>query len=294
MTNTELAEWLNQTAELSGRDRVTANVIRQWVNWDVLARAAAKGRAVGLNPDWSRPHSATRRSRRLADLRRADVRRENAIIVQAYLEWGHPDFPRVRSALLSEFRKWRDQLIRRKVTFLRGTPFATVSAAQLRAIANQNGPLDKRFVGTPFQQSKEAYAVVADAMSRSETDLADLIRITTGAFERIDREIADSMPPQCIAAIANSFSGLTGLESEIANSGETLIQKASERQFRVARHRVRKFRKVTEIAGHINTSDNSKAALFQELSLLGPQITVGKWMILFFVQALKFELSASK
>jgi hypothetical protein len=290
MTNSELAELLNSTAGLEGNDGVTANVIREWVGWDLLPRAEARGRARGLNPDWSRSNSALRRATRLAELRKAAVRRENALVVQAYLEWGFPDFVKVRSALLSEFRKCRNQLIRRKITFFEGRQFGTISAAQLRAFSNQNGPLAERFVETQFEQSKEAYAVLAEAMSRSETELPDLVRIIQIGFDRLDREAGATIPTQCLTAFANSFPGLTGFESEIDNSGETIIQTASERKYREARYRMRKLRTVIQRAGIISPDVSSGSELLRELSLLGPQITIGPWSVMAFVQALKLSV----
>jgi hypothetical protein len=291
VTNSELAEWLNVTGELSGPDRVTANVVRQWVGWDVLPKARARGQVVGRNPKWSRTDSALRRALRLAELRQAGVKRENAVVVQAYIEWGHPDFARVRSALLSEFRKWRNQLIRRKITLLEGRPYASASAAELRAIQKQNGPLAERFVGTPFQLTKEAYAVLADAAHRSQSNSVDLSRLIQGAISNIDPQVAGAIPPQYIAAITNSFSGLIGLESEISNSGETVIQKASERQFREARYFIRKFGTMVQRAGDIGTDVNSGSAVIKELSALGPQVSVGPWAVIGFVQGLKLIVS---
>jgi len=290
VTNSDLAKLLNSAAGLSGKDRVTVNVIRQWVSWELLPRAEPKGRARGLNPDWSRNNSALRRARRLAELRKAGIRRENALVVQAYLEWGHHDFAKVRSALLSEFQKSRNHLTRRKITFLEGRQFETISATQLRAIANQNGPLAERFVETRFQQSKEAYAVLADAMSRSETQLPELVRIIQIGLDRLDEIAAASIPTQCLAAFANSFSGLTGLESEIINSGETAIKSASERQFREARYLIRKFREMIDKTANAGSGTNPRLELMRELSFLGPQITVGPWMVMGFVQGLKMTV----
>jgi len=211
-------------------------------------------------------------------------------VVQAYLEWGYRDFAKVRSALLREFRKWRNQLARRKITFFEGRPFEAISAAQLRAVANQNGPLAERFAGTQFEQSKEAYAVIADAMSRSETEIPELARIIQIGLDRLDGAVAASIPAQYIAVFANSFSGLTGFESEIDNSGETIIQIASERKYREARYLIRKLRTAIHRAGAIMPDENSGSDLLKELSLLGPQITIGPWSVLGFVQALRLSV----
>src|SRR5690348_10385096 len=96
MTNAELAAYLNEQLGLSAGQAVTTDVVRQWVAWDVLPKAKVQGRISGKGPAWSRLGVARRRAMRLAQLRKLGTRREKALIVQAYIEWGHPDFGRVR------------------------------------------------------------------------------------------------------------------------------------------------------------------------------------------------------
>jgi len=97
--------------------------------------------------------------------------------------------------------------------------------------------------------------------------------------------------------LANSFSGMTGAADEIDNSAETVIQNASERQFRIARYQIRLF------LGELRKSDQHRQSaarhfdadrLWQMLDLLLPQISAGPWLVFSFVQALKIVFEKSK
>jgi len=244
MTNVELANSLNEKFALAGPDAVTLDVIRQWVAWDVLPRAQVKGRLPGKGPLWNRDERSLRRAHRLAELRKAGVRRENAVIVQAYVEWGHPDFARVRSALRAEFTKWRNQLNRDHTTFIGGDGYRGLSASRKRSIANQLGPLDGRFVGTQFEHTPEIYAVLANLARLAEGDLNQTRELISNAMEQLHPNFKAIIPIEMADLIANSISGLTGLPDEMEESGEGVIERATERQFRIARHHARLFLRV--------------------------------------------------
>ncbi len=290
MTNTELATLVNSRLGLAGEGSVTANVIRQWVAWDVLPKARIQGREKDRGPVWSRPDSAIRRALRLGELRRQGIKRENALIVQAYVEWGHPDFDRVRDDLLKEWTKWAAQLTRQQTTFFNGIEFCDISATKKRAIATQIGPLDNLFVGTQFQQSPELYAVIAEFARSGDGSAKDIEALMSSALGQIIPGIAEILPPNCKGAMAGSLEGLFGASDEIANSGESTIQSASERHFRIARFQIRLFfrllRRAEKIEQGASLSD-AASQLLGILALLKPQISAGPWMIITFVQALR-------
>lgn len=297
MTNPELAEYLNVQLGLAGAEAVSANVIRQWVAWDVLPKAGAQGRSVGESPLWVRSGAAMRRAMRLAELRTRGITRENALIVQAYIEWGHDDLDRVRTALIGEWSKWAKQLSRRQTTFLKDEKFNDVGATKKRAIANQIGPLDSIFVGTPFEQSNEFYAQFAELSHTGKDNSNSIPGLMIDAIARISPGIAPLLPANLISAFAHSFAGMTGPPDEIANSGESTIRIASERQFRIARFYVRSMLKQFRTMGHVDEgvrSDPVVSQLLQFLQMLHPQISVGQWAVFLFVQALKFQFQGSE
>ena len=290
MTNAELAVRLNTRLGLVGRDAVTANVVRQWVAWDVLPKATAHGQAIGIGPTWFRSDSTSQRATRLAELRKHGVRREKALIVQAYIEWGHPDFDRVREALSSEWGKWAAQLTRRQTTFLEKSEFPNISRTKKRAIAKQLGPLDFRFIGSQFEQSSEFYAAIAE-FARSGDGRSEYIEaLISGAFRQIMPGIEEFLPAHCILELANSFAGITGDPDEIANSAESVIQKANERQIRIARHQIRLFlRALRNGAQHGQSAllESKARQLWEMIHSLEPQISNGPWLLFGFVQAIK-------
>jgi hypothetical protein len=290
MTNAQLAEFLNARLGLAGPDAVTVNVVRQWVAWDVLPKATAQGRAIGDGPTWSRSGAAVYRAMRLGELRKRGVRRENALIVQAYIEWGHRDFGRARDALSSEWRKWTAQLTRGQTTFLGKSRFPEISATQKRAIATQMGPLDDLFRGTQFEQSREFYAAIGEFSRTGEGQSDYLAGLMASAFQRFLPSLAQSLSSNVISMFVNSFSGMTGNADEIDNSADAAIRNASERQFRIARCQIRLFlSELRKSDQHRQSaaSDFDTRQLWQMLDLLAPQISTGPWLVFSFVQALK-------
>ncbi len=290
MTNAELADFLNDNLGLAGTDAVTANVIRQWIAWDVLPKAKAHGRGIGQGPTWHRSDAAMRRALRLGELRKRGICRENAVIVQTYIEWGHPDFDRVREALLNELVKWAAQLNRHQTTFIGDSNFPEMSVTKHRAIANQLGPLDDRLKGTQFERSAELYAVFAETARTGHGNSEYLTALMLEAAHQIVPAFSKMLPAHCISQFANSFAGLTGPSDEIGNSGERAILSASERKFRIARLFIRRLlSELRKCEQHARSPilDVDARQLAQMLHSLYPQISVGPWLILPFVQLLK-------
>ena len=290
MTNADLAALLNAKLGLTGAEAVTANVVRQWVAWDVLPKARIRGRISGKGPVWFRSDAAMHRAMRLGELRERGIRREKAVIVQAYIEWGHSDFDRVKEALLSEWAKWAAQLSRRQITFLGNSEFREVSATKQKAIATQLGPLDARFKGTQFEQSPELYAVFAEITRRDASHLEYIEMLIAGAFRQMMPEAAKNLPQDCMGVLANSIAGMTGTPDEIANSADHTIRNSTKRQFRIARHLIRillgELRKGEQHGQSVALAPNAHQ-LWQMLRLLAPQISTGPWLTFLFVQALK-------
>lgn len=287
MTNRGLAARLNAQLGLTGNNAVTPNIIRQWVSWEVLPKSTAKGRSLGRSPSWSRSTVALRRARRLAELRILGVRRESALIVQAYIEWGYPDFDRVRGAMLREIRKWRSQLLRRRTTQFGNTEYENLSVVQKRAIRTQLGPLDCQFIGTQFEQSDELYAAYTRAAERGEIDAIRQFELLRNALSRISPEIADLVPDNAVTQFQQMVAGLFGSPDEISNSAESEIEAASKQEFEAARRGTRKILFAlhqSEKRFAIAKLPNSIRELIAMLSALGPQISVGPWTVFQFAQ----------
>lgn len=297
MTNSELAEQLNNLWDLQGTDAVTVNVIRQWIAWDVLPKAQVQGRMSGRGPIWIRDGRSFRRANRLAKLRKMGVRREHALIFQAYVEWGHSDFSRVSDALSHEFLKWREQLHRRHITFLGNDGFSNLSAGKKRAIANQIGPLDSLFAGTQFEQSPELHAIWADLARTGEGNSNVLIGQLIEAFRQMYPANDPAFAVELLFSIVATLPGLTGSPDEIGNSGESTIANATERQFRVARIYAREYLKMLRVAGRYAASGGSNSGvgeLMQKLHLLAPQISIGPWLTFAFAQLLHYVFHRTK
>ena len=289
MTNAELASLLNSQLGLTETNAVTPNVIRQWVGWEVLTWSTARGRSVGESPEWSRSGKAMRRAFRLAQLRKSGVIRENAVIVQAYIEWGHPDIDRVRQALMREVNKWRSQLLRRRTTRMQNADYQSLSAVQQRAIRRQRGHLDARFAGTQFEQSDELYATFAELAESGEGDGDRVSKVLLAAMDKMLPGIGETLPAASLNRLGSAIAGVFGSADEIANSAQSEIERASEREFRIARLISRRLLQPTREAQRIKEImelSGAHAELLQMLNSLSPQISVGIWASVQFAQCL--------
>ena len=266
---------------------MTPDVIRQWVRWGVLPHSTAKGRSVGESPEWSRSFKARRRALRLAGLRKAGVVRENAVVAQAFFEWGHPNFELVKKALLAELRKWRSQLLRRRTSRLGGVDYQNLGAAQQRAISNQLGALDSRFVGNRFEQSPELFAVVAELAELDDVAPHLVNRLLTEAIDKMMPGVVESIPASCFGLILTSLPGLLGSPEEIANSAEAKLTECSERNFRIARVvRLRMLAALSRTEPNSLSRNSNLVELMNMNKSLLPQISVGPWAIFHFTQCL--------
>ncbi|QNO26707.1 hypothetical protein EEB18_018550 [Sphingopyxis sp. OPL5] len=285
MTNQELADHLNEAVGLTGKEAVTVNVVRQWVGWDVLPKAQPIGQAFGKAPEWARQDTGLERAVRLSELRKLGIRRKNAVVAQAYFEWGHPDFELAREAVVSEFIKWREQLNRRQTTTLGGKNFQEVSSAKKRAIKTQLGPLDQRFVDAPFEQAPELYALFADAARTGQVEASQIAALLAEGLEKIDPKIANLMPRKDLLAFASATAGLTGYQDEIANSGEETLINAAAEQFEKARQ-LNKIMTNISIPPDVEAVAAQTAKNLQNLidirMQLHSQISIGPWAIFQF------------
>ncbi|WP_415644328.1 hypothetical protein [Sphingomonas antarctica] len=292
MTNADLAEQLNDALGLTGSNAVTPNVIRQWVLWDLLPKATIKDQKRG---DWTRDARSLRRATRLAELRKLGVKRETAFIVQAYLEWGHGEFNRVREAALSELRR-SAALIRKAVTSdTQFDNYSDLSGTRQRALRRQGGPLDNRFRGTVFEQSREFYAWALKFVLGDAAQIDKYTLMIGSALSKLAAPM-DSIPTERLSlSLVASVGGLFGDAEEVDDAGETALSNSSERDFRVARL---EWKKLTRILRP--EFDWTQFGSFAEMlnpfrtviSAIGPQITVGNFAVSGFTALIKKRIDA--
>lgn len=283
MTNAEHADALSCQFGLTGVDAVTVNVIRQWVLWDVLSRASAAGRAIGQRPDWSRDARSHQRARRLAELRRDGVRRKNAVIAQAYLEWRYTDIGQAQAALASEFKRGRARMLKRFTSAKDLSDFDALSSVTKRAVHNQMGALSPTFVGTQFELSDRVYASILDLMRGGKPNAVQAI--VAEVLRQILPSHANSILPQFIEFAIDAAIGILGIPDEMSGSAQSTLESASHRDLRVARYvnwRFLKFLHSTPQLAEWSELNIDARDLFAALAKLRPQISVGHWAVFSF------------
>jgi hypothetical protein len=228
-----------------------------------------------------------RRARRLAELRKLRVQRKSAVIVQAFIEWGHPDLDQVRSALLHELKKGRAQFAHHRTTHMVNADYGELSAVQQRSIRAQLGRLDSRFVDTQFQQSNDFYATIAHLAETGGGNARRQQELLQGAFERMVPEFGQLLSGTPISSFHQSLSGLIGSPDEIANSGVEAIKNISDRELRIARTMTRRIGRKQREAGEMIASSKLSPAVSELLKMQNstlPQTTAGQWAVIQLVQ----------
>jgi hypothetical protein len=286
MTNAELAEHLNAEIGLTGRNAITANVIRQWVLWDVLPRAQANAKGRGRAIEWGRDVADMHRARRLAELRRYGVVRKTAIVAQAWLELDYPDFCDAKKALLVEFRRARSVSLRDLTSSTEHDAESPLSQTRRNALLRQSGPLDPRLEKTSFQLPPQSLVRILDAAVSGKSHESDVAEIISEQFYKFDAPVGNKDIHDFSLHLAKGFSGLLGDPDEIGHAGEQTLVTASVGQFSLARRIWRKgyfripehFQNISEISEHW-----SEAGLFQSIyQKIGPSILVGQWAVFSF------------
>lgn len=230
-----------------------------------------------------------RRAARLAQLRKVGVKRENAVILQAYLEWGHPDLDRVREALVREAEKLRSHLLRRRITRLGDVNYKNLGSAQQRAIRTQLGPLDPRFSGSQFEQFAELHAALIELAETGVGDREYISDLVVSAINQMVPQTTEKIPLASIKGIISAMAGLFGSPDEIENSARFEIDNCSKKEIRIARiilKRILENSRRAEALLQIDALPNSVRHQLEMMASLRPQISVGPWAILYFALCL--------
>ena len=287
MTNAELAVYLNAELGLVDKAAVTSHVVRQWVLWDLLPKAAGRGRGRGQGLTWERSERDLRRARQLATWRAYGVRRENALIVHAYVAWGYRDWERVREALATELQLASAALRKRVTTSLQFGSFRhDISQTRKRAFRTQLGPLDHRLKETQFELSPELYALAGQAAFEPPLIQMD---ISASINEYVSRAFPTFSP--LVSLLGPSFFAL--LEGIFANEDETdkaampAIANCSEKDLRTARFLINQLYKIFFPAYRSSDRPHQAKHLFKTIDTIGPQITVGHWRIVGLASAVR-------
>lgn len=287
MTNADLASALNDEFGLEGRARLSANVIRQWVEWGLLPKAHVAGRVEGGGPIWERNVNAVKRARRFAEMRVFGIRSERALVAQAYLEWDAVSFDRARQAILGEFRSARLKLWRTLSADIPAGPVSKFSSTKRRALRKQSGPLDPIFRSTQFELPADTFLSAMQSAFAGLSNEAAQIALTVDALTQMIPSLAQYLPAFLPAMV--SPNALFAPPDEIEFSGEAVLAASNQAQFDEARKTtmqfVRKLRLLTDTRYSGILPDDAQA-LRSMIEMLLPQITAGPWLIAGFTQIL--------
>lgn len=288
MTNAELASLLNDEFDLRGPARLSANVIRQWVAWDLLPKAQVQGRQPNAGPIWNRDHLALRRARRFAELRYYGVRSERALVAQSYLEWAAVSFDRAKPAIIAEFRSAHAKLWRRLSASIPDGRVSEFSSTKVRALRNQGGPLDPTFRGNQFELSSPMMLAALQSAFGASADNDEKAILMAAAIAQIAPSLAGHVDMRQLAEYGLP-TALFAPPDEVEFSGIAIIEAADETAFQQARNKLAQFGKVIRLAsnGRIAAAlPKDAVVLLSKVSELLPQISGGNWRIVAFAQFL--------
>ena len=287
MTNDELASALNSEFGLEGGARLSANVIRQWVEWGLLPKAQITGRFEGGGPIWERKGSAMMRARRFAEMRAFGIQSERALVSQAYIEGDAVSFDRARQAILGEFRSARLKLGRKLSADIPAGPVSEFSSTKRRALRNQGGPLDPIFRSTQFELPVDTILSAMQSAFAGLSNEAKQNTLIVNAVAQMAPSLAAYLPAHL--PTMTSANALFAPSDEIDFSGEAILAASNKTQFEEARKTtmqiVRKLRQLTNIRYSDKLPDDVQG-LRSMIEMLLPQISAGPWLIAGFTQIL--------
>lgn len=291
MTNAGLASALNDEFGLEGRARLSANVIRQWVEWGLLPKAQVAGRVERGGPIWERNVNAMIRARRFAEMRAFGIRSERALVAQAYLEWRAVPFDRAKAAIIGEFGSGHAKLWRTLTATIPDGPVANFSVVKRRALMTQGGPLDPIFRGTRFQISELAMLSAMQSAFGSTADSAEQGAQIGAAIAKMVPSIAGLLDGHRLLSYAIP-TGLFAPFDELEFSGTSALETADQAEFEQAQNSLSKFvRRLRRFAdGQYATMLPGDIEPLQfMLKAVSQQITSGPWLIAGFTQILTMQ-----
>ncbi|WP_293881254.1 hypothetical protein [Sphingomonas sp.] len=290
MTNAELASALNDEFKLEGHARLSANVIRQWVDWGLLPKAQVGGRIQGGGPIWGRQNSAIMRARRFAEMRIYGLRSERALVAEAYIEWDAVSFDRAKHAILGEFCSVKSKLRRNLTADIPAGPVSEFSSTKRRALRNQGGPLDPIFRSTQFELSTDTILAAMQSTFAGISNEGDQFALIANALAQMAPSLAPYLPSHLLEMA--STNALFAPSDEVEFSGEAVLALSTQAQFASARKTtmkfVRRMHKVTDGRyAHIFPDDS--LAMLSMMKTLLPQISTGPWLVTRFTHILMMQ-----
>lgn len=229
MTNKELADRLNEQFGFSGRAGVTANVIRQWVNWQLLPKSKITNGKMGNGPLWHRDNAALDLAAKLTQFRGYGLVSEMQLVARCYIEGWPIEIETARRAMMSRAEYSRKHMSKRlSVDYGKLAASAELTPVNKRALEKQLGKQDSRFIGTPLE-FKDDIGVRLNLAALSGNALPpDILGSLAQAMPTatVGDHFTKLMP-----LLAAGISGLAGLPDEIDNSLLDSIENCSDAVF---------------------------------------------------------------
>jgi hypothetical protein len=238
MTNAELAEWLNTEMDLADDFRVTNNIVRQWVGWNLLPKTSILGRESDKGPIWYRDTNALKAAQRLAEFRQCGLRAKNQLLARCFIDGWNIDIADARLATFN-WARFRLKTMNKRLTldYSRIDADAELSAVQTRALRNQLGTQDDRFKRTPFEFTGDmGVSLNLVALTGEKPPPKILAEITkslpiSGELQKLWLEL--------LPTLAAGISGMAGSPDEIENSLLDSIDNCTDQVFVNSRNMVK-------------------------------------------------------
>lgn len=234
MTNVELSQQLNQELSLLGKQAVTANVVRQWVRWKLLKRATILGKTADGKPVWERDEQALEQAKRLATYRCYGLVREDQLICRCYIDGWDIDVDRLRLTLRKRLQALHAVALKRFTSTIERERRDSLSVAQKRAIRNQIGRLDRRFIGTAFELTPDNYV---DIFREAIADSGRL-EVITEPFQNASEALFPEMKMQefpHLSFVVRSIAGLFANPDQFTETPFNSVETCENADFALAR-----------------------------------------------------------
>ncbi|MEP7348347.1 MAG: hypothetical protein ABI668_00160 [Sphingorhabdus sp.] len=230
MTNRELANQLNEQFELSGRSAVTENVIRQWVDWQLLPKSKIANIKTGSGPSWTRGEVALDMAAKLAQFRKYGLISEKQLVARCYIEGWPIEIETARPVMMNRAKYARSHMSKLlSVDYSKLERASDLTAVKKRALERQLGKQDARFEGMPFEFKGDTGILLTLSALSGNAPPPEILGMLEQAMPI--SKILGSHWAGLMSLFVSGISGMAGLPDEIDNSLLDSIEHCSDEVF---------------------------------------------------------------
>lgn len=242
MTKDELVAFLNAQATKSAGKPVTKRILSDWIDEGLLGPARARGREIGLNPEWHLAEEAIEYAQLLQALRALSVKRTSSLRIYLWMFCQDADLDRILEALRTEYRRILQRFRRTNAWLLdayRQAPHAPKNSQRLKKLSSQ---LDPSLRSAGFEMPIESlFELSGEAIDPSAKPIEELIASGLDHLQMVAPDLREEVKSRLLSGnllLPLALKGSFGDREETAGSVEEALEKVGAEDLIEARNAV--------------------------------------------------------